>query len=87
VVSVELARHDGYVELVVSDDGPGVPTAERDRVFERFARLDDARSRDRGGTGLGLAIVADVVAAHGGTVALEGRARFVVRLPALSANA
>jgi signal transduction histidine kinase len=73
------------VVLTVEDDGPGVPVAERERVFERFRRLDDARSRDAGGSGLGLAIVREVVAAHGGSVALDssplGGARFVVRLP------
>lgn len=77
-------RADSVV-LTVEDDGPGVPVAERERVFERFRRLDDARSRDAGGSGLGLAIVREVVTAHGGSVALDssplGGARFVVRLP------
>jgi signal transduction histidine kinase len=72
--------------LAVADDGPGVPTADRERVFERFARLDEARSRDRGGTGLGLAIVRDIVERHGGCVFLDDAASdgatFVVRLPA-----
>ncbi|WP_369139399.1 sensor histidine kinase [Modestobacter versicolor] len=72
-------------ELVVEDDGPGVPAADRERVFERFVRLDEARARDAGGSGLGLAIVREIVAAHGGTVAVSssalGGARFVVRLP------
>lgn len=76
---------DGYVVLRVDDDGPGVPAAERTRVFERFVRLDDARARDHGGFGLGLAIVADVARGHGGTVRLgdapTGGARFEVRLP------
>ncbi|WP_327581764.1 ATP-binding protein [Nonomuraea sp. NBC_00507] len=52
------------------DDGGGIPPAERRRVFERFVRLDDARSRDHGGSGLGLAIVAELVRAHGGTVSI-----------------
>ncbi|MCB1001701.1 MAG: HAMP domain-containing histidine kinase [Acidimicrobiales bacterium] len=72
-------------ELRVDDDGRGVPVADRERVFERFARLDDARSRERGGTGLGLAIVRELVAEHGGTVAVGdadlGGASFVVRVP------
>ncbi|MDN4641719.1 HAMP domain-containing sensor histidine kinase [Agreia sp. PsM10] len=75
---------DGTVALVVDDDGAGVPEADRDRVFERFVRLDEARARDGGGSGLGLAIVREIAAAHGGTVAVErgagGGARFVVRL-------
>ena len=58
--------------LVVVDDGPGIPPERRDRVFERFARLDDARDRDSGGSGLGLAIVHDLVHHMGGTIALTG---------------
>jgi signal transduction histidine kinase len=58
------------VLLIVSDDGPGIPPAQRERVFERFARLDDARDRDAGGSGLGLAIVRELVARLGGTVTL-----------------
>lgn len=72
--------------LNVTDDGPGVPAAERHRIFERFVRLDDARARDAGGAGLGLAIAADIVAAHGGQVWVEDNqpgARFHVELPAL----
>ena len=73
---------DGTVTLTVDDDGPGVAPADRGRVFERFVRLDEARSRDEGGSGLGLAIVAAVAAAQGGSVAIEespsGGARFVV---------
>jgi signal transduction histidine kinase len=73
-------------ELIVEDDGAGIPEDQRERVFERFVRLDEARARDAGGSGLGLAIVKEIVAAHGGTVeALSsdlGGARFVVRFPA-----
>lgn len=80
-VTVELRTEDDDAVLVVRDDGAGVPTADRDRVFERFTRLDDARDRTSGGTGLGLAISRDIVTAHGGTITVEDGARFVVRLP------
>jgi signal transduction histidine kinase len=59
--------------LAVGDDGPGIPEAERNRVFDRFVRLDSERARSGGGTGLGLAIVAEVVAAHGGNVTINDR--------------
>ena len=77
---------DGRVRLVVEDDGPGIPAADRTRVFDRFVRLDEARSREAGGAGLGLAIVAEVAAAHRGTVMAGavpdgGGARFTVTLP------
>ena len=70
-------------ELTVADDGPGVPPADRDRIFERFTRLDDARSARDGGAGLGLAIARDIAARHGGTLTVEGPpgARFVLWLP------
>ncbi|NEQ18304.1 MAG: histidine kinase, partial [Moorea sp. SIO3E2] len=57
--------------LLVDDDGPGIPPDERERVFERFARLDASRSRTTGGSGLGLALVAEIVADHGGSVRVE----------------
>ena len=69
-VSLRCGMVDGRAELRVADDGSGIPVAERERVFERFVRLDESRSRDSGGSGLGLAIVASIVAAHGGTVAI-----------------
>ncbi|MER5552280.1 HAMP domain-containing sensor histidine kinase [Streptomyces sp. NPDC002793] len=82
-VSVRAAGGDVLVE--VTDDGSGVPEDERDRIFERFVRLDDARSRDDGGAGLGLAIARDVAARHGGTLTVGegpgGGARFTLRLP------
>lgn len=71
--------------LVVEDDGPGIPEAERETVFKAFARLDDSRNRDTGGYGLGLAIVARIAALHGGSARVErsalGGARFVVAWP------
>jgi signal transduction histidine kinase len=84
-LAFSVAERDGTVRLAVEDDGPGIPAADRARVFERFVRLDDARARDDGGSGLGLAIVAELVAAHGGTVAVDagalGGARVEVTLP------
>ena len=75
----------GRTQLCVEDDGPGIAEADRQRIFERFVRLDGARARDAGGSGLGLAIVAEIVAAHGGTVTVGqsplGGARFEVVLP------
>ncbi|MEU8306763.1 HAMP domain-containing sensor histidine kinase [Actinomadura sp. NPDC048955] len=79
------ARADGDGAVVeVHDDGPGIPFADRDRVFERFARLDPARSRDKGGSGLGLPIAREIAVAHGGTVRVADGAygaRLVLRLP------
>jgi signal transduction histidine kinase len=77
----------GEVEMVVADDGRGIDPADRTRVFDRFTRLDDARSRDEGGSGLGLPIAREIVEAHGGRIAVgDGPGgRFVVRLPAAGA--
>ena len=69
-ITFELREYDGQSELVVADDGPGIPEEQRDAVFQRFTRLDDARSRDSGGAGLGLAIVHDIVARHSATVSI-----------------
>jgi signal transduction histidine kinase len=84
-LSVSVREHRDSIGLTVDDDGPGVPEDQRQRVFERFVRLDEARARDAGGSGLGLAIVAEIVRAHGGTVSVTssplGGARFDVRLP------
>jgi signal transduction histidine kinase len=86
-VRFTLAERDGQVALTVEDDGPGVPEADRERIFERFARVDSARSADGGGTGLGLAIARDLAETHGGTLVLEPTptgARFTLTLPAAS---
>ncbi|MEC4018410.1 sensor histidine kinase [Streptomyces sp. H27-D2] len=93
-VVVRVRREAGWAVLEVADDGAGVPETERERIFERFVRLDDARARDDGGAGLGLAIARDVAVRHGGTLTVEvplgpggpgetpsGGAVFVLRLP------
>lgn len=82
-VRVELTAAE-HATLTVSDDGAGIPADKREHVFERFTRLDDARSRDAGGAGLGLAIVREVVTQHRGSVRVEDAspgARFVIELP------
>jgi signal transduction histidine kinase len=93
-VALSLAEREGTVTFAVEDDGPGVPPADRARVFERFVRLDDARARpgtdaaDTAGAGLGLAIVAELVEALDGAVAMSaaglGGTRVEVTLPALA---
>jgi len=71
--------------LAIEDDGSGIDLGDRERIFERFVRLDEARGREAGGTGLGLAIVRELAAAHGGSVIVDastlGGARFTVTLP------
>ncbi|MGR6974624.1 HAMP domain-containing sensor histidine kinase [Streptomyces cynarae] len=84
-IEVSLGVRDRAAHLVVADDGPGIPVADRRRVFDRFTRLDGARARDTGGSGLGLAIVRDLVVAHHGHIGIEDNApgaRIVVRIPA-----
>ncbi|SDS93159.1 cell wall metabolism sensor histidine kinase WalK [Jiangella sp. DSM 45060] len=83
-VTVAVSGDGGAARVSVADDGAGVAPADRERIFERFARLDAARDRDAGGTGLGLAIAREIVVSHGGTVVVEDAgpgARFVVTLP------
>jgi signal transduction histidine kinase len=81
-----MVRVEGQsAELVVHDDGPGIPPDQREQIFERFARIDAGRSRDRGGTGLGLAIASEIIESHAGTIRVEDSdlgARLVVRIPA-----
>jgi signal transduction histidine kinase len=87
-VGVDLASSPSgtkVVHLVVDDDGPGIPSADRRRVFDRFTRLDDGRARDGGGAGLGLAVVRSIAMSHRGRVWVDdapgGGARVVVELP------
>jgi signal transduction histidine kinase len=85
-VSAAITVGAEQVELVVDDDGAGIAPADRERVFERFTRLDEGRSRDQGGAGLGLAVVRAVARRHGGDTRVgespRGGARIVVTLPA-----
>jgi two-component system osmolarity sensor histidine kinase EnvZ len=87
--NVELAiTHDeGWLKIVVDDDGPGIPEDRREDVFKPFVRLDEARTQDSGGTGgLGLAIARDIARSHGGDIDLEdaptGGLRAIIRIPA-----
>jgi two-component system phosphate regulon sensor histidine kinase PhoR len=90
VVARGRALVDGRVEFSIRDNGPGIPPDSVARIFERFYRVDKARSRDQGGTGLGLAIVKNVVQAHGGEVRVESTlgvgTEFFVTLPAAKAD-
>jgi signal transduction histidine kinase len=84
-VSITVDVRGETVQLAVDDDGSGIPEADRERVFERFTRLDSARARQDGGTGLGLAIAKDIAHAHGGTLTAHtsprGGARMLLCLP------
>ena len=84
-VRVSLAEQGETALLIVDDDGPGVPIDQRETVFDRFSRIDDARSSEHGGAGLGLAIAREVAERHGGSIVCEdaplGGARFTVVLP------
>ncbi len=85
------ARGSAWVEISVRDDGPGIPAGALARIFERFYRVDKARSREQGGTGLGLAIVKNVVQAHSGEVRVESApgkgTEFFIMLPAAKRQA
>ncbi|WIB35778.1 ATP-binding protein [Curtobacterium sp. MCJR17_043] len=84
-VGVGVRRVKGFVEIAVTDQGVGIPQSDLDRVFERFYRVDPARSRATGGTGLGLAIVKHIVSNHGGDVRVWSQpgkgSTFTIRLP------
>jgi signal transduction histidine kinase len=86
-VLLSVSLRGGQAVVAVSDDGPGIPADQQERIFDRFARLDDARGTAAGGTGLGLAIVREVVESHGGTVRVDPDhapgARLEVVLPAV----
>ncbi len=83
--AVRIAREEGCLCVVIEDEGPGIPEAELNRVFEPFVRLDESRNPDTGGTGLGLAIARTIIRRHGGNIRLENRSggglRATVALP------
>ncbi|WP_231917850.1 sensor histidine kinase [Microbacterium pygmaeum] len=87
-IAIAVLERNGAAVLTIEEDGDGVPVDERTRIFERFVRLDEARSRDAGGSGLGLAIVHGIARSAGGSVAVDdgrwGGARFTVTFPASS---
>ena len=89
-IRVSVSGVQGKVRIVVEDDGVGIPAAERERVFERFYRVDAARSEETGGSGLGLAIVREIAKVHGGDIALmpvePSGCRFVLTLGAVRRN-
>jgi signal transduction histidine kinase len=84
-IQLRLEREDSLAKIVVSDNGQGIPDEHLNRIFERFYRVDRARSRSLGGTGLGLAIVKHIVQAHGGSVDVSSKAgvgtSFTINLP------
>jgi signal transduction histidine kinase len=89
--SITIAGRDGPAPAIsVADSGPGIPPGELGRIFERFSRADEARSRESGGTGLGLAVAQALARAHGGTITAGnnpgGGAVFTVVLPAAAAT-
>ncbi|MDT7790129.1 MAG: two-component system, OmpR family, sensor kinase [Pseudonocardiales bacterium] len=83
-VAVRVRSENGWAVVQVSDTGPGIPATDQERIFDRFYRVDNSRTRQRGGSGLGLAVVQSLVRAHGGTIDLTSRpgaTTFTIRLP------
>lgn len=84
-VEIDVTESGDYIVIRITDNGPGIPESERERIFERFYRLDDSRARDTGGTGLGLAITKEAVLMHGGAIevteAEHGGSVFTIKLP------
>jgi signal transduction histidine kinase len=87
VVRISVSHHRDTARFVVDDDGPGIPPDDRERVFERFTRLDDGRARHDGGNGLGLAVVHSILTNHHGSIRVDDSplagARFIAELPTL----
>jgi len=83
-LTISVSARDPWAEIVIGNDGPPISAADRSRIFDRFVRLDDSRSRAGGGTGLGLSIARDIVRAHGGTLTVDELAEGAamrIRLP------
>lgn len=84
-IDVSLTQKDRFVEIVIEDNGPGIPKERREDVFKAFFRLDESRNSETGGVGLGLSIARDIVLAHGGTISLDdsqlGGLKAVLRFP------
>ena len=84
-VAIEVRRNGNAIEIIIDDNGPGIPKSKRAEAFKPFSRLDPSRNPDSGGVGLGLTIARDIIRGHGGEVALEdspkGGLRVRLRLP------
>ena len=82
---IDISTDGGVTSIRIEDTGSGIPEAERERVFERFYRVDDSRSRETGGTGLGLAIAREAVTMHGGRIEItdgkDGGCAFIITIP------
>jgi signal transduction histidine kinase len=89
-VSIMGRTDDGHVIVEVSDGGEGIPPDQAERIFERFARVDEGRTRGSGGTGLGLAMVKAIIEAHGGSVSVESApglgSTFRMRIPGFASG-
>jgi two-component system OmpR family sensor kinase len=85
-IAVTLEQDNGLLRILVEDEGPGVPRDDRERIFERFVRLERDRQTHTGGTGIGLSVARSLVLLHQGVLRVEaggrGGARFVIELPA-----
>jgi signal transduction histidine kinase len=74
-VTISVVAADGHGQVLVGNDGPPIAAGDRSKIFDRFVRLDDSRSRQGGGAGLGLPIARDIIHAHGGTITVDDRGR------------
>ena len=84
-IAISLNYFDKNIEIIVEDDGPGIPKDKRDDVFKAFYRLEKSRNKETGGVGLGLSITKDVITSHGGTIKLDdsslGGLKVVINIP------